>query len=444
MALFDRTVALKYAAIDLRSTQGTGEQPLAEPAFDRVTQVIDDDRQDLIDLCLRVGNLPDYAGHTLAIGETVVDWFSDAGVKAYLQHMTDTAVNAIGELPGTGAGKSLIMNAHMDAGEPPPPDAPASEVRMRGTWVDGDMLYGRGMINDKAQLCAEMVALRALKKAGVELGGTLTVMGVDYETGAPSVDEHQGIAYPGEGFGTEWAVNRGILADYALVGETSEFTIIAADAGDLRLRISVKGRRVYTPRLIRGDAWSENPNPHEKAAHLIVALEEWARRYQEREVMEFWGGTIIPKAQVQQIRTSDDYAYVYLDVRLAPGRKPLPIVHEIQMLAEELGLESEVVPYEYKRGYIAEGADELIDALKKAHGTVLGGEPGQPAPPVLSMWRDNNVFNELGIPSVCYGPRRQRETMTNEGNRAMLVDDLVAATKVYALTAMHLCGVGEG
>ncbi|MDE2766128.1 MAG: M20/M25/M40 family metallo-hydrolase [Chloroflexota bacterium] len=419
---------------------------MADPtAFDKVARVVDADRQDLLDLCLLVGNLPDYAGHTIAVGEAVADWFKAAGIPAYLQRITDEAVNAIGVLKGAGGGKSLIMNAHMDAGEPPPPDAPESEVKMRGTWVDGPMLYGRGMINDKAQLCAEMIAVRAIKKAGVALNGDVTVMGVDFETGAPSVDEHQGINYPGEGFGTEWAINRGVLADYALVGETSEFTIIAADAGNVRLRIRVPGRRVYTPRLNRGEAWQDNPNPHEKAARVIIACEEWARAYQERETVEFWGGVIVPKAQVMQVRTSENYSYVYLDVRLAPGRKPLPVIAEVQAAVDALGVEGcEVVPYEYKRGYIAEGAGELIDAVKRAHADVLGGEPGVPAPPVLSMWRDNNVFNELGIPSVCYGPRRQRETMTNEGNRAMLVDDLVAAAKVYAFTAMNLCGVHEG
>lgn len=414
---------------------------VATSTADRVSRIVAEDRQDLIDLCLLVGNLPDYAGHTIQVGEAVVDWLKAADIRAYLQHITPEAVNAIGQIRGSGGGKSLILNAHMDAGEAPPHDAPESEIRMRGTWVEGNTVYGKGMINDKAQLCAEMIAMRALKKAGVNLKGTLTLMGVDFETGAPSVDETQGVNHPGEGFGTEWAVNRGIIADYALVGETSEFTIIAADAGNLRLRISVRGRRVYTPRLNRGDTWQDNPNPHEKAAHLVVELEQWAREYQDREVVEFWGGTIIPKAQVHQIRSTEDYSYIYLDVRLAPGREPLPIVGEIEALAAGLGLECEVEPYEYKRGHYAEGADALIASIKRSHANIIGGEPSAPAPPVLSMWRDINVFNELGIPSVCYGPKRQRENMTSEGNRAMLIDDLVSAAQVYALTALDLCGV---
>ena len=42
---------------------------------------------------------------------------------------------------------------------------------MAGSWLDGEMLYGSGLINDKAQLCAEMIAARAIKKAGARLEG---------------------------------------------------------------------------------------------------------------------------------------------------------------------------------------------------------------------------------------------------------------------------------
>ena len=57
------------------------------------------------------------------------------------------------------------------------------------------------------------------------------------------------------------------------------------------------------------------------------------------------------------------------------------------------------------------------------------------------MWRDVNVFNEVGIPSVCYGPPRQKDPYSGAGNRAMKIDDLVTAAKVYALCALEICGI---
>jgi len=57
------------------------------------------------------------------------------------------------------------------------------------------------------------------------------------------------------------------------------------------------------------------------------------------------------------------------------------------------------------------------------------------------MWRDLNVFNEVGIPAVCYGPPRQRDPYSGAGNRAMRIADLVQAAKVYALAAAEICGI---
>lgn len=76
-----------------------------------------------------------------------------------------------------------------------------------------------------------MIAARALEKSGVKLKGDLTIAAVVFETGAASVDEFQGSRYPGEGFGSRWLVDRGITADYALIGDTSEFGIITSECG---------------------------------------------------------------------------------------------------------------------------------------------------------------------------------------------------------------------
>ena len=412
--------------------------------YDKVADIIDQDRQDLVDLCMLLGNTHDYHGEEREVAGVVVDWLTKNGIESYVQPITETSANAVGVIHGTSDGTSLVLNAHLDAGGAPPPDAPASEWKMRGAWVEGEMVYGKGLINDKAQLCAEMIAARAIKKAGIQLQGDLTVIGVAYETGAASVDEKQGIKYPGEGFGTKWSVDRGVVADYALVGETSEFGVVTAECGDLRLKIKVKGRRVYTPRLERGSTLQENPNAHLRATYVGQALEEWAVNYEIEDQLEFYGGLIVPKAQMLGIHSTEDNCYIYFDIRTVPGANPNDLVRQIKEVTGKTGLECDVTVYQYNRGYIAENADPLINAVKDAHRYILGTEPVDPPSRVISMWRDLNAYNEAGIPSVCYGPGRQQETMTNARNRAMLISDLVAATKVYALTAMGLCGVAEG
>ena len=418
-----------------------------DKSYDELLELIEKDRAELVDLCLRLGNTPSPHARERRVGEAVIDWLNKNGIVAFLQFITEESVNAVGVIPGSGDGTSLIFNAHMDTGPELPPDASEAQRKIEGAWAEGDLIFGKGVINDKAQLCAFMIAARAIKRSGFRLKGDLTITGVAFETGSPSVDECQGINYPGEGFGTKWLVDRGVTADYALVGETSGFGVVKAECGAVWLKIRVKGREIYTPRLERGSSLKEHPNAFLKTAHLLLALEEWAIKYEQRERHEFPGGTIIPKAQVIEVRGAggvtrpSPHCDVYIDVRLVPGKKPLTIKKEIERLVRALNIDCDVSVFQYSRGYIAKNAEPLISAIEEAHRYVFGTEPPAPPSAEVSMWRDLNVFNEVGIPSVCYGPPRQREAMSGAQNRAMKISDLIAATKVYALTALALCGV---
>ena len=427
--------------------------------FDRVSAVIENDQQDLIDLCLTLGNLPDLAGHERPVGEAVVAWFREAGIDARLQFVGPDSVNAIGTLRGTGdragGGRTLILNAHMDTEGGLPVGGPEEHRRLRGTWQEGDLLIGKGLVNDKAQLCPQMIATRAIKQAGITLKGDLIVTGVAQETGAPADEGAPGdVADPmvgphvGEGFGTGRLIDHGVVADYALVGEPIGPVIATAMGGYVRLRVDVVGQMPYTPFIQRGPTLADNPNPQEKAAEVVVALTAWCQRYQEQGRYDYWGGTLIPRAQVQEIRTvnppfteMEDHCYIYLDVRLVPERNPLEIVDEVRQVIRQLGLECQVTPYDYKRGRVAEHAEALIEAVKEGHRRVFGTEPERASPARISMWEDVNAFNEAGIPAVVYGAPPQEEPYTRERMRAVRVVDLVSLAKVDAFTAMTICGV---
>ena len=408
--------------------------------YDDLLEQIEKDRGDLVDLCLRLGNTPSPHGKERRVGEAVIDWLNQNGINASLQFITEESVNAVGGIPGSGDGTSLIFNAHMDTGPELGQDASEAERKIEGAWLDGDLIFGKGVINDKAQLCAFMIAARAILRSGFRLKGELTITGVASETGSPSVDDHQGVNYPGEGFGTKWVVDRGVTADYALVGETSGFGVVKAECGAAWLKIRVKGRQVYTPRLDRGSSLKEHPNAFFKSAHVLLALEKWAVNYEQKE-QPFPGGAFIPKAQIVNVRKAGGDCDLYLDARIVPGKNPRAIKREIEELIRGLAIDCEVSIFQYSRGYVAKNAEPLISAIEEAHSYLLGTEPPPTPSAEVSMWRDLNVFNEVGIPSVCYGPPRQREAMRGAQNRAMKISDLVAATKVYALTALFLCGV---
>jgi acetylornithine deacetylase/succinyl-diaminopimelate desuccinylase-like protein len=419
-----------------------GVRPPATHA--RLLEIIEHDTQELVDLCLQLGNTSSPHGRELDVATKVKDWLGQNDIRSWLQPITERSANVVGLIPGVrrDIGKSLIFDAHIDTGRPVRADAPERLRRIDGAWTQDGVVYGHGVVNDKGQLACFMLAARALQKAGISLWGDLIIAGVAFETGAPSVGARQGIDYPGEGFGTWWLVNRGVTADYALVGETSGFGIIAAECGALGVLVKVPGRFVYTPRFERGSSLADNPSSIPRMAHVVVALEEWAIEYERRARVDTRAGTIIPKAQIMGIEGHPGETSVQLDIRLAPGADPRKVQRDLEAHLAALGLACEVTPYQWSRGYVATDADPLIAAVREAHGGVFGGPPEPPPTPEISMWRDLNMFNEVGIPSICYGPPRQQEEFSDARNRAVKIEDLVSATKVYALTALGLCGEG--
>ncbi|MDP2728779.1 MAG: hypothetical protein Q8P59_14720, partial [Dehalococcoidia bacterium] len=168
----------------------------------RLLEIIENDRQDLVNLCLEMGNTPSPHAKERVVAAKVVGWLNANGVKSWLQPITEDSANAVGVLPGTEDGTSLIFNAHLDTGQELSPRAPDRMLRMSGAWVENDLICGSGIINDKGQLAAFMIAVRALLKAGIALKGDLIIAGVAFETGESSVGERQGVNYPGSGFGT--------------------------------------------------------------------------------------------------------------------------------------------------------------------------------------------------------------------------------------------------
>ena len=184
---------------------------------------------------------------------------------------------------------------------------------------------------------------------------------------------------------------------------------------------------------------------------MISALESWATGYERTDALDFGKGTIVPRAQVCEVAAGglpftevSDSCNVFFDVRLVPGARPVEILDRVRQALGATGLDCEVSPYDYRRGYLAEDADPLGEALGRAHRRVFDQEMEFAESGPTSTWRDTNAFNEAGIPAVCYGGRA-RSALLGGGlagdRRPMAVDDLLALSKVYALTALDLCGV---
>lgn len=413
------------------------------------------DTDELVKVALDLGNIDSPTGSEGPVADYVHDWLTAQGIGARKVALIPERPNVIGVLPGSGGGRSLVFNSHMDTTihkDEYWTTRRAADPVFHSAWREGDVLVGNGVCNDKGPMATWLIAAKALKDSGVRLKGDLVLMAVVGEIGLEPVDEFQPPAYLAKEAGTRYAITHGGVGDFALVAEGTDFGIVGVEAGKAFFKITVFGNDlpIYTPYIQRPTPLEKNPSAIVRMAPLVQRLEAWAYEYEERNRYECPGGVIVPRVNIGAIRGGVPYKItktvqqcaIYVDVRVTPAQNPLDLREELTRLVAGAGLAGEVELYLYRPAFEAdaEKVKPLTGAIARAHQAVLGGTPPPAAPPFSSMWRDINCFNEMRIPSVTYGPG----VSVGGGNFGMRIADLVTGARLYALTALDLCSQDRG
>ena len=416
---------------------------LADDAVARI------DQRELIEFALTICNI-DSAGPTEArVAEFLCEWLQKEGFKVRKVGLLSDRFNVIGKLPGTGRGYSLLFNSHMDTA------VRATDIWRRKdpwadvyhkAWIEGDQLVGEGIVNDKGPMAAFLIAAKAVKATGVPLKGDLLLTGVVGETSREPCDDPPGTIIETKDLGARFLVIHGGVADYVLVAEGTGFSLVSVEAGEAWFKITWISDQpgFYTPYLPDRTTMRESPNMIVRAAVAVEALERWAAEYQKRHAYESSGGPVIPKAQLGAIRGGDstgiggtpEICSLYLGVFTVPHQNPLELKDEIEEVLQEAGAPaSDIELYHFRRGYDAKNVERLKAAVLRAHLATFGAEPPPPNPATCSMWRDVNIFNEVGIPAITYGPRSE----SHSHKRSFPIDALYKAACVYARTIVDIC-----
>ena len=410
---------------------------------DQVLALID--REELANLALDLSNIDSPSGREKEVGEFIEAWLRREGFKTRVISLFPHRPNVVGIFKGTGGGYSLLFNSHMDVTGPDVLGRrdPAKPI-YHSAWREGDNLYGYGIINDKGPMACFLLAAKAIKDAGIAMKGDLLLTAVSGESEWEPVDEYQSPGWLGHEAGARFMVTHGAVADYALVAEATNFHLAWLEAGVVLFKISVFGDEAHYTPYIKGPYPPEkHPNAIIRMSKLVEKIEDWGQRYEKEHTYVCPGGTLIPKVNVGAIRGGVPYnpaltsevCFAYVDVRMAPGQDVLAIKTELEELVTSLSIEGEVEIFSFRRGFEAQNIERLAKAVEKAHDHVIGEKLQPVVGPECSMWRDVNVFNEMGIPAVTYGPT----TGAGEGKYSLNLDALVKAAQTYALVSLDLC-----
>ncbi len=164
-------------------------------------------------------------GGEAATASVLAEWLEQAGLEVHVEDAAPGRPNVIGVARGSGGGRSLLLNGHLDTVGLLEPDGGLS------ARVEDGRLYGRGAYDMKASLAA--ISLAAVECAGLGLRGDVIVTAV--------ADEEAG------SIGTESLLRRW-SADAAIVAEPTDEKLCIAHRGWLAFEIESRGRAAHGSR----------------------------------------------------------------------------------------------------------------------------------------------------------------------------------------------------
>ena len=154
--------------------------------------------------------------------------------------------------PEREAGRSLILQAHVDV-VPAGPDSLWSRPPFEPV-IDGDWMFGRGAADMKAGHAANLFALKALRRIGLQPAATVYLQSV--------VEEES------TGNGALMTHLRGYRADAVLIPEPEDEKLVRANTGVLWFEVQIQGHSVHVREMQSGG------NAIDAAYRVIGALRE--------------------------------------------------------------------------------------------------------------------------------------------------------------------------
>jgi acetylornithine deacetylase len=335
--------------------------------------------------------------------------------------------------PRQETGRSLILQAHVDV-VPEGPAAMWSHPPFEPV-IEGDWLYGRGGGDMKAGHAANIFALDALRRIGLQPAATVYVQSV--------VEEES------TGNGALMTHLRGYKADAALIPEPENEMLVRANVGVVWFQVEVRGLPVHVAQMGTG------ANAIDAAYRVIGELrkleEEWNAKKSAHAHFKDAGHPI--NLNIGKI-VGGDWAssvpcWCKIDCRISlfPGESAKPAMREISdriaafaRADRFLGNLPPTVTFNgfQAEGYVLEPGSEAEAVLGRAHQAATGQELQSFMSPAYLDARVYALYDQ--IPALCYGPIA--ENIHGFDERVSLAS-LKRVTTAIALFVAEWCGVEE-
>ena len=392
------------------------------------------DREHSLDFLAQMVRFKSYSNTPgeLELARFMADSMRGLGLDSDLQQVEGDRRNAIGRWRGSGGGKSLLFNGHMDTN----PVTEGWTVDPWGGKVDDKFIYGIGVSNMKAGDAAYFCAVKTLIDSGVRLKGDVILTFV--------VGELQG------GIGTVRMIDQGVRADYFINSEPTDLAALTLHAGAFNYVIELTGI-------------TRHVSKREEAADAIAAAAELVPRI---NAMTFSGAAnaehrSVNRANVGVIRGSltpefhdwrppqiADFVRMTGTCRYAPSQSEESCLADLRALLDEVerkhvGLKAKVTraPRAQPIGMLPFEVDKesrIVGALNRAYETARGDrQPTGAIPPPCFYGTDAaHLLHRAKMEGIVCGPGGRYNTMPDE---RVDIPDYLDMIRVYMLAILDIC-----
>ena len=402
------------------------EAPSTEAISDaaaKVTESLDLDRA--VELVQEVCRIPSVLGEEGGLARFLASVMSDSGFEeVQLQPVMPDRPNAVGRVT-FGQGSTVVLTGHMDT--KPVSHGWSVTEPFSGASIDGSV-YGHGVMDMKAALACQIVAIEAVRASGLPVRGTLSMAAVADHMG----DQLGSIAY-----------FEAFEADLCVLGELTDNQVCLGHRGRYYFDVTTRGRSAHTCHK------AEAINANVLAAQAVLALD--ASKYEpelEQWVVELFGtetyvvpGRIYGGLAPGGPSMIPDECVIRVDCRPQPGVTIEQVRAEIDRCldaaaAADPRFRADLDLTDVKSGYLASPEDDVVRLMRSAVRQVRGEEP----PLVVENWLGDTASFGAKVPTVIFGPGGPPVYCPDEH---LTIEDIHEATKVYAVfAALALTGAG--
>ena len=332
--------------------------------------------------------------------------------------------------PRNEAGRSLILQSHLDV-VPEGLHDMWSDPPFSGK-VDGDWMYGRGAGDMKAGAAANIFALDALRRIGLQPAATVYVQSV--------VEEES------TGNGALQTFLQGYTADAVFIPEPEEEMLVRANVGVLWFQVQLRGVPVHVREM------GEGANAIDAATRVAGELRkleaEWNADKGNHRHFEGLDHPI--NLNIGKIEGGDwassvpSWCNIDCRVSIYPGRSAddaaREITDRIAAFAASDGFLANNPPNVvfngfYAEGYVLDEGSEAEAVLGRAHEAAIGA-------PLKSFmtgsYLDTRVYALYNqIPALCYGPKSRNIHGIDE---SVSLSSVQKITQTMALFIAEWCG----